>query len=51
MTIGIAATPSAGFTFGGWTGDCSGIASGIWVQLNGPRSCGAVFTPAGGGGL
>ena len=48
MTLGIGATPSAGYTFSGWTGDCSGANPELWVALNGPRTCGAIFTPAGG---
>ena len=50
MTLGIAATPSAGYTFTGWSGDCTGTTSDLWVALNGPRTCGATFTPTGGGG-
>ena len=50
MTIGIQATPGTGYIFGGWTGDCTGTAPGVWVALNGPRTCEAIFTPAGGGG-
>jgi len=49
MTLGIFATPSTGYTFTNWTGDCTGTTSGLWVALNGPRTCGAVFTPIGGG--
>jgi uncharacterized repeat protein (TIGR02543 family) len=49
VTIGIAATPSAGYTFSGWAGDCVGTSPGVWVALNGPRTCSAVFTSAGGG--
>ena len=45
MTLGIGATPSSGFVFGGWTGNCSGTNPSLWVALNGPRTCGAVFTP------
>ncbi|MCK7523901.1 MAG: hypothetical protein MZV64_42915 [Ignavibacteriales bacterium] len=48
MTLGIGATASAGYTFSGWTGDCSGANPELWVALNGPRTCGAIFTPAGG---
>jgi hypothetical protein len=48
MTLGIGVTPGTGYTFSGWTGDCSGTAPSQWVSLNGPRSCGAIFTPAGG---
>ena len=44
MTLGLSATPSAGFAFSGWTGDCSGANPGLWVALNGPRTCGATFT-------
>ena len=50
MTLGIQATASAGYTFAGWTGDCSGTNPSLWVALNGPRTCGATFTPPGGGG-
>jgi hypothetical protein len=50
MTIGIQATPGTGYIFGGWTGDCTGTAPGVWLALNGPKSCAAIFTPAGGGG-
>ena len=46
MKIGISATPSAGYTFSGWSGDCIGTATGLWVDLKGPRTCGAVFTVA-----
>ncbi|HSP90686.1 MAG TPA: hypothetical protein VLN08_07265, partial [Vicinamibacterales bacterium] len=50
MTLGIGATPSSGFVFGGWTGDCSGTNPSLWVALNGPRTCGATFVPSGGAG-
>ena len=50
MTLGMSAVASAGYVFGGWTGDCSGTSPSLWVALNGPRTCGATFTPAGGGG-
>ena len=49
MTIGIQATPSAGYTFAGWSGDCAGTTTGIWVALGGPRTCSALFTPTGSG--
>jgi uncharacterized repeat protein (TIGR02543 family) len=49
MTLGISAAPSAGYTFGGWTGDCVGSLPSLWVSLKGPRTCSAIFTPAGGG--
>ena len=48
MTLGIQATASAGYTFAGWSGDCSGTAASTSVQLQGARTCAATFTPAGG---
>jgi len=48
MTLGIEASASAGYTFTAWTGDCSGASPAFSVALNGPRTCGAIFTPAGG---
>jgi uncharacterized repeat protein (TIGR02543 family) len=48
MTLGISATPSAGYTFSGWTGDCAGTNPSLWVALDGARTCGATFTPSGG---
>jgi len=50
MTLGMSATASAGFVFGGWTGDCSGTNPSLWVALSGPRTCGATFVPSGGAG-
>jgi hypothetical protein len=44
MTIGLQATPDAGYAFSGWTGDCSGTSPGYWLQLSGWKSCGATFT-------
>jgi hypothetical protein len=32
-----------------WTGDCTGTTAGLWLALGGPRTCGATFTPVGGG--
>ena len=48
LTVGIEATASSGYTFTGWSGDCSGTAASISVNLQGPRTCAATFTPAGG---
>jgi uncharacterized repeat protein (TIGR02543 family) len=48
MTLGVSATPSAGYTFSGWTGDCAGTNPSLWVALDGARTCGATFTPSGG---
>ena len=47
MTIGLSATASPGYTFAGWIGDCSGTATGIWLSLTGPRTCGATFIAVG----
>ena len=47
MTIGIQATADPGYTFLGWTGNCSGTNSSYALALEGPRSCGAGFIPAG----
>ena len=49
MTLGIYVTASAGYTFTEWTGDCTGTATSLWLALGGPRTCGATFTPVGGG--
>jgi len=48
MTLGLEATPASGYTFSGWTGNCSGTSAGIYVQLTGARTCGATFTAGGG---
>jgi uncharacterized repeat protein (TIGR02543 family) len=47
MTIGIQATADPGYTFLGWTGNCSGTGPSYALALEGPRSCGAGFIPAG----
>ena len=44
MTLGLAATASAGYTFGGWTGDCAGASPSLWLDLKGARTCSATFT-------
>ena len=44
MTLGLAATASAGYTFGGWTGHCSGASPSLWLDLKGARACSATFT-------
>ena len=48
MKIGITATASSGYTFTGWSGDCSGTAESVWVDLKGARTCAATFTSSGG---
>jgi uncharacterized repeat protein (TIGR03803 family) len=45
MQVGLAAVPSAGYTFSGWSGDCSGTSPAYLLALNGARTCGAVFAP------
>ena len=47
MSIGVEAAASAGYTFTAWTGDCVGTSPGYLLALNGPRTCSALFTPAG----
>jgi len=44
MTLGIQATPASGYTFAGWTGDCSGTSASLAISLTGARTCGATFT-------
>ena len=43
IDVTLAARPDPGFTFGGFTGECS--AAGV-VAMNAPRRCGATFTKA-----
>ena len=50
MALGLVATPASGYTFTGWTGNCSGTNPSIYVWLGGARTCSATFTPVGGGG-
>ena len=50
MPMGLQATPAAGYAFAGWTGDCTGTNPSLYVNLAGPRTCGATFVPTGGGG-
>jgi len=49
MTLGLQATPAAGFVFTAWSGDCTGTASSIFVPLTGARTCSAVFARVGAG--
>ena len=47
-SIGLTAAPDSGYSFAGWTGDCTGTTSSFTVVLNGPKSCGATFVSASG---
>ena len=47
MTLGVQATADSGYVFLGWTGHCSGSNAGYALALEGPRTCGASFIPAG----
>jgi hypothetical protein len=44
LWLGLQATPDRGYTFGGWTGHCSGSSLSYALALAGPRTCSAVFT-------
>jgi len=45
--LGMLATPDKGYTFGGWSGDCSGTQVGYSLALAGPRACSATFRAIG----
>jgi uncharacterized repeat protein (TIGR02543 family) len=47
MTVGVQATADPGYVFAGWTGHCSGTTASQAMALEGPRTCGATFAPAG----
>ena len=42
--ITLTATPNSGYTFMGWTEDCSGGAT-TSLHVNGPKRCSAIFEP------
>ncbi|HOG28947.1 MAG TPA: hypothetical protein PLT35_06665 [Vicinamibacterales bacterium] len=44
MTLGLQATPAAGYTFTGWTGNCAGSTANLFLALTGARTCSATFT-------
>jgi pectate lyase len=48
--VTLTATPAAGFTFTGWSGDLSGTANPNQIVMNADRSVTANFTQPGGGG-
>ena len=51
-SVTLTATPSTGYTFGGWTGDCSGCGTSTTCNINmtANKTCSANFTASGGGG-
>jgi len=49
-TVTLTATPDAGYTFAGWTGDCSSCStSTCTINMNANKTCSANFTPSSGG--
>lgn len=46
-SVTLDATPNAGYTFSGWTGDCSGQGA-CQLAMNGPESVQATFVPSSG---
>jgi uncharacterized repeat protein (TIGR02543 family) len=51
-TVTLTATPSTGYTFAGWTGDCSscGTSTTCTINMDANKTCSANFTESGGGG-
>jgi uncharacterized repeat protein (TIGR02543 family) len=51
-TVILTATPSTGYTFAGWTGDCSscGTSTTCSINITADKTCSANFTASGGGG-
>jgi uncharacterized repeat protein (TIGR02543 family) len=47
MALGLQATADSGYVFLGWSGHCSGNDATFSLVLEGPRTCGASFIPAG----
>ena len=47
MTLGLEAAPDPGYVFLEWTGHCSGGRAYYALSLEGARTCGASFIPAG----
>jgi uncharacterized repeat protein (TIGR02543 family) len=43
LWLGLQATADRGYTFTGWTGDCSGTQTAYTLALTGPRTCSATF--------
>ncbi|MFC6223004.1 PQQ-dependent sugar dehydrogenase [Hymenobacter artigasi] len=49
-TVSLTATPGAGFTFAGWSGDASGSTNPLAVTMTADKSITATFTAISGGG-
>jgi hypothetical protein len=47
LTVGLEATPSVGFSFTAWTGDCVSTTQTVALVLGGTRVCGPTWTPLG----
>jgi uncharacterized repeat protein (TIGR02543 family) len=43
-TVTLTATPETGYSFAGWSGDCSGTATTTTVTMTAARNCSASFT-------
>jgi uncharacterized repeat protein (TIGR02543 family) len=50
-SVTLTATPSTGYTFAGWTGDCSGCSgTTCTINMDANKTCSANFTASGGSG-
>ncbi|QIL77940.1 hypothetical protein G7064_05245 [Hymenobacter sp. HDW8] len=47
--VSLTATPAAGYTFTGWSGDATGTVNPLSVTMSANKSITATFTPTGGG--
>lgn len=45
-TVTLTATPNAGSTFAGWTGDCTGTNASTTVVMGSDKTCTATFNPS-----
>lgn len=44
-TVQLTATPEPGYSFTGWSGDCSGTDNPLTINVNGAKNCVANFAP------